>query len=269
MTLSSTALVTLNQAKSFLKLDEAFTLQQQAEYVGEGDDVTTEFTLDNTPISGTLALYVNNVLQVEGTDFDISTATITFDSAPTDGYPITASYSYAPSSDTFEDYDDTTLELMIEAATQLAEDYTGRAFVQRTITETHYGDDSDILKLYRQPVVSITSVTMEGSSISSSNYTERLAIGRLYYAPLWIQDYEIIVVYVAGYGADRDTTQADKNGKIGMMGVLTTVAHMWENRLGLKTMNVAGVGSTDYGIIGELPEAAKKILNPLKSGFMF
>ena len=92
MALSATALVTLAQAKNYLRLDAAASVIVWAEYVGEGDGSDVTFDLDNTPIDGTLKLYVNNVLQVETTDYSISTATITFVTAPTSGYPITANY---------------------------------------------------------------------------------------------------------------------------------------------------------------------------------
>lgn len=161
MSLSDTALVTLNQAKNYLRADAAASLEVAAEYVGMGDGGTVEFTLDHTPLEGTLKLYVNGVLQVKDTDFTLSTATITFETAPTLNYAITASYVYAAGDDTFESFDDTLLEQLIEGATLAAEKYTERAFVQRSITERHHGDGTDILRLWRQPIVSITSVSYE------------------------------------------------------------------------------------------------------------
>lgn len=161
MSLSDIALVTLNQAKNYIRADAAVTLQVFAEYVGMGDGETVEFTLDHTPLEGTLKLYVNGVLQVEDTDFTLSTATITFETAPTLNYAITASYDYAAGDDTFESFDDDLLEQIINGATLAAEKYTERAFVQRSITERHHGDGLDILRLWRQPVVSITSVYYE------------------------------------------------------------------------------------------------------------
>lgn len=158
MSLSATALVTLIQAKAHLRIDAVASLHVDAEFLGVGDGSDVTFDLDNTPIDGSLTLKVNDVLQVEGTDFTISAATVTFTTAPTLDHGITASYDYAASSDTFESYDDLLLEDLIEAATKRAEDFTGRAFIQRTVTEEHYGDGSAIMRLYRRPLVSITSV---------------------------------------------------------------------------------------------------------------
>jgi len=158
MTLSATALVTLVEAKNHLRIDAVASLHIDAEFLGVGDGSDKTFDLDNTPIEGSLILKVNDVLQVEDTDFTIATATITFTTAPTLNHGITASYDYAALADTFESYDDALLENLIEAATKRAEDYTGRAFIQRTVTEEHYGDGSAIIRLYKRPVVSITSV---------------------------------------------------------------------------------------------------------------
>ena len=152
------ALLNLTQAKAYLRVNAAASLRISAEYVGVGDDSDTTFDLANTPVDGSLLLYVDGTLQVEGTDFTISGVTVTFDTAPASPDPITASYNVAASANTFDSYDDELLEMLIAAATKKAEDYTGRVFVQREITEDHIGDGSLVLKLYKQPVDSIDSV---------------------------------------------------------------------------------------------------------------
>ena len=159
MALSSTALVTLIQAKAHLRVDVVVSLHVSAEYIGKGDGEDTTFDLDHTPIAGSLKLYVNNVLQVEDTDFSLATATITFTVAPALNHGITADYDYAAADDTFESYDDELLENLINAATKKAEDYTGRAFIQRTVTEQRLGDGTKVMRLYKRPISSFTSVT--------------------------------------------------------------------------------------------------------------
>ena len=159
MALNDLALVNLVQAKAHLRIDAAASLRIEAEYVGEGDvGGTTEFDLDNTPITGSLRLYVDGTLQVEVTDYRIALATITFVTAPASGEKITASYDKAAGDDTFLSYDDELLENIIETATKKAEDYTSRAFIQGSITEQHTGDGTKILRLRRRPVTIITSV---------------------------------------------------------------------------------------------------------------
>ena len=166
MALNDLALVDLTQAKAYLRVDAAASLHIDAEYVGTGSAPgepavpNPTFTLDNTPIVGSLKVYVDSVLQTEGTHYTYSVATITFVTAhiPEVGEIVTAAYDTVAGENTFESYDDELLERLIEAATKKAEDYTGRAFVQGQLTEKHIGDGTTILQLYRQPAVSITSI---------------------------------------------------------------------------------------------------------------
>lgn len=169
MSLSDIALVTVPQVKAYLKIDAVAALVIEAEYVGMGDGETTVFTLDNAVVEGSLRLYVDGELQMENIDFTLSDTTITFTTAPAPDMPITASYDKVATDGTFESYDNEVFEILIEAATQKAENYTGRAFVQCEITEKHFGDGTTILKLYRQPVVSVSSVTRY--------HTERVGTG--------------------------------------------------------------------------------------------
>lgn len=56
----------------------------------------TVFTLAHPPVSGTVKPYLNGVRQTAGTDYSISTTTITFVSmaAPTTGSILTVDYNY-------------------------------------------------------------------------------------------------------------------------------------------------------------------------------
>ncbi len=263
MTLSTAALVTLVQAKAHLRIDAVASLRVAAEYVGTGNGVNSTFTLDHTPLVGSYEVWVNTagtpILQVEATDYTLATATITFltDHIPIDSAIVTASYDYAATEDTFESYNDDLLERLIEAATKKAEDYTGRAFVQREIVETHIGDNKQVLKLYKQPVVSVDSITVGGDALTS--YTERLTIGRIYHLVVWGQDAEIVVTYNAGYSATRSGAQALVPDA--MQAVLLIIANLFENRTDqVKSESVAGLGSVTY----DIPSQAKELLNPLR-----
>lgn len=260
MSLSNTALVSLVQAKNYLRVDAAAGLHVDAEFLGVGDGEDKTFDLDHTPVEGSLILKVNDVLQVEDTDFTLAVATITFEIAPPLNEGITASYDYAAGDNTFESYDDNILEQLIEAGTKKAEDYCGRAFVQREIVETHIGDNKQVLRLYRQPVVSVASITVGGDALTA--YTERLTIGRIYHLVVWPLDYEVVVTYTAGYAANRAATQVLIPDAV--IAVLGAVALWYENRMGIKSQNISGVGSVDYGDPEGLPEASKDKLDSLR-----
>lgn len=275
MTLSATALVTLPQAKNFIKLDAAAALHVDAEYVGVGDGSDTTFDLDHTPITGSLKLYLNNSLLTETTHYAISGATITFVVYPPLGQAITASYDYAASDDTFESYDDELLEFLINAATKKCEDYCGKAFIQRSITENRIGDGGTLLVLNKKPVYTLTSVVMNDSTLTEdTDFTLFKEEGHLkrptssassFFAENleglgWINNYKIVITYNAGYAATRAATQALVPDAV--LAVLVAVSNWYENRLGVSSESVSGVGSVAYEI-GELPEQSKRLLSSL------
>jgi len=259
MSLSDIALITLLQAKNYLRIDTSASLKVDAEFVGVGTGAEDEYDLDNTPVEGSLILKVNDELLVEDDDFTISAATVTFTTAPALNAGITASYDYAAVDDTFESYDDLLLESLIAAATKKAEDYTGRVFVRREIIETHIGDNKQVLKLYRQPIVEVTRITIDGDELDVDDWTERLSIGRLYHVAVWPVDAEIVIQYTAGYGADRAATQALIPDAVAA--ALLILANLFENRTDqVKSESVTGIGSVTY----DIPSQAKELLNPLR-----
>ncbi len=220
MALSDIALVDLTTAKAHLRVDTAASLKISAEFVGVGAPPTVAFVLDHTPIEGSLRLYVDNVLQVEDTDFSIAVATVTFVVAPVINKGITANYDYAAGDDTFESYDDLLLENLIAAATKKAEEWTGRAFIQRAITEKHFGDGTKILKLYKQPVESITSVardiseevgTGDGSTVAFTLDETPTALSVKVYVDGALQelttDYTIAAAVITFVAAPADETK--------------------------------------------------------------
>lgn len=60
---------------------------------GDIDGVNVTFILPSIPASGSLMLFQNGALLLEGTDFTLSVATITFAVAPTGGDWIRATYA--------------------------------------------------------------------------------------------------------------------------------------------------------------------------------
>jgi hypothetical protein len=276
MTLAATALVDLTQAKNFIRKDAAASLQVFAEFVGVGDNSDVTFSLDHTPISGSLKLYVNDTLQTETTHFSITAANITFVTAPPLNQGITASYDYAASANTFESYDDDILDVLINAATKKCEDSCGRAFIQRSITENRIGDGGKRLVLNKRPVNTFTSMTLAGTALVEDTdftlYKEDGVLIRPVAVSLWTDNpggvvwtdtAKIVMVYNAGYASTRAATQALVPDAV--LAVLMTVAAWSENRLGLRSQSITGIGSEDFGIPGELPEQAKKLLGGLQT----
>jgi len=163
------------------------------------------------------------------------------------------------------------LESLILAATTMVEDYTGRAFITRTITETRVGNNETYLRLWKFPVTDVASITVDGTALSASDWTERLSIGRVYYSSVWETsseaayvwelDSEIVVVYDAGYGTDRTLVQALVPTAV--LAVKMIVGQMYEDREGVKSHSVSGIGSVEYD-----PDAWMKKVHALKWGML-
>jgi hypothetical protein len=152
--------------------------------------------------------------------------------------------------------DTTLLEGLIDAATREVEDYTGRVFITKTITETRIGDGEVTLRLWKRPVTDITSVSLAGVALAGTDWIERLSIGRIYYNSGWTIDEEVVVVYTAGYGA-REAAQAACPEAV--LAVKMLVASMYEDREGVKSQSISGIGSMEKD-----PDAWKKKVQSLK-----
>ena len=63
------------------------------------------------------------------------------------------------------------LALLITAASVAVEKYCGREFTQSSVTEYHNGKGLPRLWLRKLPVVSISSLTVNGSALASTDYT--------------------------------------------------------------------------------------------------
>jgi hypothetical protein len=98
--------------------------------------------------------------------------------------------------------DDEKLAIAADAATDEIEQETARAFVTRSITDTFNGRGQTGLTLSRGPVISITSVTVDGTVKAASDYLVDLKLGTIdlaNYARFTTGQRNIIVVFQAGY----------------------------------------------------------------------
>lgn len=105
------------------------------------------------------------------------------------------------------------LDGLIAAATSHAEHVMASSLIQRTITATFYS--GELLSLPRGPVISVSSVAVNGQPVSPSAYSiERYGTAELlrynngntqpHAAPA-----TLTVVYQAGYGAAEENVPAD------------------------------------------------------------
>lgn len=137
------------------------------------------------------------------------------------------------------DGDDTLITALIKAATIQAEKYTGRFFVERSVTASFSGADVTrcerypFLKVRRAPLQSITSFQVEVDSsledVPSTSYQLKQSSG---YARILIIEYvtgddvpfPLVVVGVVGYGKAKAVPEDIKDG------IKMLIAFYYENR---------------------------------------
>lgn len=121
---------------------------------------------------------------------------------------------------------DEELRAFIAAAQDAGERYTGRVFGRRSIVETHDGGSAAIV-LAGIPVVSVTTVVEDGTTLTAADYVAHLTAAVLYRAAGTTWDNSdpqtVVVTYVAGYAQQPPTDR---------QGVLEMVRHMWETQRG-------------------------------------
>lgn len=134
--------------------------------------------------------------------------------------------------------DDTLISAMLGAATQMAEQATGRALMPQTWLLSLDGF-ADVLELTRVPVASVTSVVYDDASgtpqtLANSNYTlsnaDDFGIARLTcaYSKSWpatrAQVNAVRVTYVAGYADAASVPESIKSW------IKLAIGSMFENR---------------------------------------
>jgi hypothetical protein len=117
----------------------------------------------------------------------------------------------------------------LDAATDLAEDFTGRTYRRQVVVETYDGG-RDVIGLYQTPVQSVTALTENGVTLPSTNYVVDLTAGTVQrgtlYGPglLWLPGLQnITVTYVAGPSVLKARVR---------LGVLELTRHLWETQRG-------------------------------------
>lgn len=119
---------------------------------------------------------------------------------------------------------DDELRRMLAAAQDVGETHTGRVFARRTVVETR---DSPAaaggLLLTRVPVQSVTTVTVDGTTLAAADYRVDPAGGVVHHRSGSWPGEQVTVTYVAGpaspHGAD-------------VQGVLEMLRHLWTTQRG-------------------------------------
>jgi hypothetical protein len=146
--------------------------------------------------------------------------------------------------------------------------HVGQSFGLATYTETHNGADRSRIWLRNLPIVSVTSVTVEGTAIDNTNgdgWTVNPATGELRrgsgqqdqqfeaWFPTGLQN--IVVVYTAGAGVPREVRRA----------AILTVKHWVDATKNTGVFESEDLGDYSYTLSGvqvKLPAIAEQLLAP-------
>jgi len=169
-----------------------------------------------------------------------------------------------PTSDTSQDEE---LRSFIDSASDLAESYVGQVLGRRTFTSELYDGGGEFIRIRNPKAISITSVTENGATVSSSNYVldytgqrlYRIGSGTLYatnsYGYWTAGMNNVSITYVAGY---VNPPMAAKQG------VLEILRHLWQTQRGaINVMSRTQSGDELYSTpTYSLPRRAMELLDP-------
>lgn len=173
--------------------------------------------------------------------------------------------------------DDTILTLMLAAATQTAEDYCARFFLQRTVAEVMTDElPSRRLVLSRLPVGAFTSlVDSDGVTVSASDYSVDLASGLLTHDdPGFLFEGDLTATYTAGWLAANVPASIQ-------LAILEIAKQNWNAKtrdpdvvirqspdIGMVTYRGAVPGVTASSkSLADMPASAQRYLSAYKRGF--
>lgn len=156
----------------------------------------------------------------------------------------------------------------MDAATDLAEQYTGVILGRKTFTSELYDGGQEFIRIRNPKVVSITSVYENGALLNSGQYVMdytgqrlfRIGSGTLYatnsYGYWTAGMNNVSVTYVAGYANPPMSAK---------QGVLEIIRHLWTSQRG--AMNVMGRQLTGDELYStptySLPRRAMELLDPV------
>jgi hypothetical protein len=141
--------------------------------------------------------------------------------------------------------DDEQLRDVLEAASDMCERYTRKAWRRATVTAEIHSGGVDAIYLRQAPVVSVTTVVDTGVTLAATSYTIDLPTGRLFYGDTTFQGWwtpgqdNISVTYVTG--PPSGIVPAYIRG-----GMLELVEHLWSSRRGGSNLPRKAAGGEEF-----------------------
>lgn len=158
-------------------------------------------------------------------------------------------------------YDDE-LGWFLDVVSQMAEDHCGQLFRRQSVVEKHSGDGPAVI-LHRSPVLSVTTVTENGTMLAATGYDfdpEAGILWRLggsYSATDWASGLRnVTVTYVAGWSDPPEPVRH---------GALVLLKHLWETQRGTFGLARAGASTEDGFVPGStfsLPNRVIELWRP-------
>ncbi len=102
---------------------------------------------------------------------------------------------------------------LIRASTKYIEEKTQRVFYQKTTVEDYIFDNQKVLLLNNYPVISITSIAVEGAVVAAADFKSILRIGKVEFDSAVSGD--IVITYVHGSTAVPETIALAANKFVG------------------------------------------------------
>lgn len=166
--------------------------------------------------------------------------------------------------------DDTEIGLMIDRVSAQIVAYCNQNFAKQTYTETLSGSGGKNLLLTNTPIVSITSITYDGTLVEASEYVlQEPGIGIVWNNNCWNYtrgEYQYSVVYLAGYILPSFTTGTPNLPLDIQAACLEMVKTMYYGRTRDSSISkeaVPDVYSVEYGTNGSSSNDSNKLLSGL------
>jgi hypothetical protein len=184
---------------------------------------------------------------------------------PTDGtftYALPATVTTPATGTPTATLDDGRLLQAADGASAEIERQTGCVFVSRSCSEARHGNGRDTVLLKFRPIVSVSSVTIGGAAVLSTEYVIDADLGSLTLinGRVWTEGRKnVVLAYVAGWGAqDADTLPAD----VYRAGLDLAKAIYDELAAGVIAVTTVNVGASSMVLkTADFPPSVKRVID--------